>query len=108
MTENVTPLRQHSSWKAETNGLAERLRTEVGALANINATDLAGYIVICVDTQGRWQIAFKVLDDDACPVGVTMLAGLGLAAIQREMVADGAACDAMVRNGLLLPSEPKP
>lgn len=105
MSDKVVPLR-NSSFK-DACGLAERLRTELAALSNVYAKDLAGYIVICVNSKGCWSLAFKTTDDEACPLGPTMLAGLGIAAIQREMVADSAACDAMVRNGLLRPPEDK-
>jgi len=106
MSEKVIPLRERSSFK-EVCGLAERLRTELAAISNVYAEDLAGYIVLAVDSKGCWTLAFKIKDDDNCPVGVAMLAGLGISAIQREMIADGAACDAMVRNGLLRPPEEK-
>lgn len=106
MSEKVIALRERSSFK-DVCGLAERLRTELAAISNVYADDLAGYIVLAVDSKGCWTLAFKVSDDDACPIGHTMLAGLAIQAIQREMVADSAACDAMVRNGLLRPPEEK-
>lgn len=106
MSEKVIPLRERSSFK-DVCGLAERLRTEIAAMSNVYADDLAGYIVLAVDSKGCWTLGFKIIDDENCPVGVAMLAGLGISAIQREMIADGAACDAMVRNGLLRPPEEK-
>lgn len=103
---DVVPLRDRTSFK-DVNGLAERLRTELAALSNLYAADLAGYVVLCVDSKGCWSLAFKTIEDETCPIGQTMLAGLAISAIQREMIADGAACDAMVRNGLLRPPEEK-
>jgi len=106
MSEKVVPLRERSSFK-DVSGLAERLRTELGAISNVYSADLAGYVVIAVDSKGCWTLAFKTIEDETCPIGQTMLAGLAISAIQREMIADGAACDAMVRNGLLRPPEEK-
>lgn len=100
MTENVVSLRD-SSWKPSACGLAERLRTELAALANVRADDLAGYVVLCVNSKGAWDLAWKV--DEDSPIGLTMLAGLATAAIQRDMLGDSAAVDALVRNGLREP-----
>jgi hypothetical protein len=105
MTDKVVPLREHSSWKVA-SGLAARLRIELEALSNVYANDLAGYVVITVNSKGEWSCGWKV--DDASPIGRVMLGGLATAAVQREMLADGAAVDAMVRNGLLREAEPEP
>jgi hypothetical protein len=99
MTEKVVPLREHSSWKQDVGGLAERLRIELAAISNVYADDLAGYVVVTVNSKGEWSCMWKA--DDASPIGRVMLGGLATAAVQREMLADGAAVDAMVRNGLL-------
>jgi len=104
MTEKVVPLRANSSWK-EATGLAGRLRQELEAHININANDLAGYVVLSVDVKGCWQLSWKV--DEESPIGQTMLAGLATAAIQRDMLADSAATEAIVRNGLREPIPPK-
>lgn len=102
--KKVVPLREASSWREATSGLAERLRTELGALSNMYADDLAGYVVICVNGKGFWSLAYRL--DEESPIGRTMLAGLATAAIQHDMISDSAACEAIVRNGLREPPPP--
>jgi len=98
MSEKIIPLRSLTSWKEAEGGLAERLRIELGSLANVYASDLAGYVVVCVNGLGEWSLSWKV--DEDSPIGRTMLAGLALAAVQHDMIADSAAMEAIVRNGL--------
>lgn len=103
--DNVVGLRSLSSFK-EATGLAERLRTELAALSNVYADDLAGYVVVCVNGKGEWTVAWRC--DEASPIGRTMLAGLALAGIQHDMIADSAAGEALVRNGLRDPPPDDP
>lgn len=91
-------------FRAEVCPLAARLRTELAAIVNVYADDLAGYVVVAVDSKGCWNVSWAHHRDG--PIGRTMLAGLATAAIQRELVADAAACDALVRNGLRDPPPP--
>lgn len=95
---NVIPIGENGY--RELNGLAERLRTQIATVANLNP-DLAGYIIITVGPDGGWAISWKA--DPESPIGNTMLAGIGIAAIHRDMLADAAACEALVRNGLKQP-----
>lgn len=83
------------------------MRIELAAISNVYADDLAGYVVVSVNGKGEWTCAWKC--DEASPIGRTMLAGLAIAGVTHDMIADSAATEAIVRNGLRdRPPEPEP
>lgn len=82
-------------------GDAQRFMVSAGKLAQNFPDDLAGYVMIGVDSKGRWSLAFRVREDGL--MGQTLLAGLAMAAIQREMIAEPQVKEALIRNGLVLP-----
>ena len=88
----VVPLYNNGSCQTnERCGLASRLCVEAEAVANVYAHDIAGYVMVCVNSKGVWSLSYE-MDPDS-PIGMTMLAGLAMAAIQRDMLAKAAARD---------------
>lgn len=85
------------------SGFALRFQTETAALSNLYGGDLAGYVILCVNSRGEWNLSFKVDDDADMPMGTAMLAGLAQSAITRNMVAKDAAVETLETYGLVIP-----
>lgn len=84
----VVPL-HGSAWAEPLNSLCEHLLVSARAAANLYSKDLAGYVLIVIDCDGRWNL--KWLRDPHGPIGQTMLAGIASGAIMRDMLGDAAA-----------------
>lgn len=102
MSEKVAELfrgepREHK----ERNALCEKMERCAGVMAQNFADDLAGYIVIGVGRDGSWSLGQAT--DPGCMIGKAMLAGLGFAAINRDMLAEEQIKDALIRNNLVQP-----
>jgi len=82
-------------------GDAQRFMISAGMLAQNFPDDLAGYVMIGVDSQGKWSLSFRVRENGV--MGATMLAGLAIAAIQRDMIVETQVKEALIRNGLVFP-----
>lgn len=112
--ERVVPIRKGCALE-NVSGVGLKLQTEAAAFANSYAspnpdgsvTPMAAFVIIGVDSVGRFQVGWTIDEAVHSLLGRTMLAGLAQAAIQRDMIADAAACEVIVRNGLRQP-EPEP
>lgn len=89
--------------RKERNAVCDQMERCAGIMAQNFADDLAGYIIIGVNRAGGWSLGSGVTNDAACFIGSTALAGLGIAAINRDMLAESQIKDALIRNGLVQP-----
>lgn len=85
----------------ERSEMTVRMERSAGIMAQNFAEDLAGYVTIGVNAQGEWSLGFGI--DPNSPIGAKMLAGIAIAAIQRDMIIEQAISEALIRNGLVLP-----
>lgn len=89
--------------RQDRNSMCDRMERCAGIIAQNFAENLAGYIVIGVNRSGGWSLGAGVIDDDTCVIGSTVLGGLGIAAINRDMLAEASIKDALIRHGLVNP-----
>lgn len=85
----------------ERDGFAAHIVRLAGAMASAFPGDLHGVVIVGVSDKGHWSVGYRVREGG--PIGVTMLAGLALAAITKDMLAAPAAGEALIRNGLMSP-----
>lgn len=102
MSAKIVPLFKGSCWTKPVNGLAKRMVTEVNALANVYNGELAGYVIVAVNGKGEWSLGARAAKTKDHPIGSNMLGGIAQAAIQRELMADPAAVDVLIRHGLVI------
>ena len=85
----------------ERSELVTKMERSAGIMAQHFADDLAGYVMLAVNAKGEWSLGFH-FDKDS-PIGPNMLAGITMAAVQRDIIAEGAIKDSLVRHNLVLP-----
>ena len=83
----------------ERDGFAQNIVRLAGAMASTFPNDCHGVVIIGVDNEGRWSIGWRVREDS--PIGVTALAGVGIAAISKDMLMEPTLKEALIRNGLV-------
>lgn len=88
------------------NAMCQKMERCAGVMGQNFAEDLAGYIVIGVGKDGSWSLGHAV--DAESMLGTSMLAGIGLAAIQRNMIAEEQIKEVLIRNGFVQPDKPEP
>lgn len=102
-SENVVELRagEGRDWE-ERDGFAQHFMRMAGGMVSNFPTNLHGVVIVGVDEKGNWSVGWRVREDS--PIGQTMLGGLAIAAVTKDMLADPTVGDALVRNGLVLPA----